>query len=89
MYEFAYCFALNGMVQWSSETANSLRQRFKDDLEEQTLIEDFIEAAQPGSFITLPSGILVFCCSVSLIDTPPAEPKTLMQVMQSTGLLDD
>lgn len=60
MFEFAYCFAIDNKVNWSSETAESLVRRTKDD-NDRASIEDFIETATPGSFIALSSGDLVFC----------------------------
>ena len=58
MYQFAYCFAIQGKVEWSSETAQSLRARVQDDERDQ--VEDFIESAKPGEHITLSSGVLIF-----------------------------
>lgn len=65
MYEFVFCFADNGQVQWSGETAHSLRQRLQainegiiDD------IEEFVVTANAGEFLKLHDGTMIFCCSM-------------------------
>jgi hypothetical protein len=68
MYEFAYCFSVNDRVQWSAETARSLRQRLENAVEasigdERSGIVEFIETASPGELITASDGTLIFRCS--------------------------
>lgn len=55
MYEFAYCFCIDGRVQWSAETAQSLERRLEGTLEEHDFLQmvEFIETARPGEFITI------------------------------------
>ena len=60
MYDFVYCFTINGKVNWSAETTTNLFQRATCDSDWQ-LIEEFTQTAEPGSFITLDSGDLIFC----------------------------
>lgn len=59
MYEFIYCFILDGKINWSAETVNSLKHQLEEN-EDSNLINDFIEKADRGDFITLKSGALVF-----------------------------
>jgi hypothetical protein len=59
-FEFAYCFAIDDHLNWSSETADSLLLRFPPEAD-RSLVEDFIESAVPGSFVILSPGELVFC----------------------------
>lgn len=60
MYDFVYCFAINGKVNWSAENTADLLQRASCDSDRE-LIEEFTQTAEPGSFITLDSGDLIFC----------------------------
>lgn len=87
MDEFVYCVACYGEVRWSSETAESLRQRLdgevSDDIEQ---LEEFLETAVPGEFVSFSTGALAFCRSRS---TPPGPPQSLMEIMNESGLLAD
>jgi hypothetical protein len=81
MYEFAYCFSINGRVQWSAETARSLQQRLKNAVEgleddELSRVLEFIETASPGEFIAASDGTLIFQFSRerALIGEPVAPP---------------
>lgn len=58
--DYAYIFSLGGSVAWSAETAESLRNRVAKTFDED-LVEDFIESnPNPGSFIVLVDGDMVF-----------------------------
>jgi hypothetical protein len=69
MYEFAYCFCIDGRVQWSAETAQSLECRLEGTLEEHDFLQvvEFIETARPGEFITMNDGTLILRSSSPLI----------------------
>lgn len=58
MYEFIYCWAMDGEVKWSSENADTLLRRIKDE-EEKTLVTEFIDDSEPGNFVSLKNGILI------------------------------
>ena len=58
MYEFIYCWAMNGEVKWSSENADTLLRRIKDD-DDKLLVAEFIEDSEPGNFISLKDGVLI------------------------------
>ena len=60
MYDFVYCFTINGKVNWLAENRANLFQRGTCDSDWQ-LIEEFAQQAEAGSFITLDSGDLIFC----------------------------
>ena len=59
MYEFIYCFAIDNKVQWSAEDAKSLLSRVTDI--DRSLVEEFVECPDAGSFIVLKSGDLIVC----------------------------
>ena len=58
MYEFIYCWAMNGEVKWSSENADTLLRRI-DNEDEKSLVSEFVEDSEPGNFISLSKGILI------------------------------
>ena len=70
MYEFAYCFDINGRIQWSAETAQSLERRLEGTLEDHEFLQvlEFIETARPGEFITMNDGTLTLRSSSPSID---------------------
>jgi hypothetical protein len=88
MYEFVFCFVINGRIEWSSETANSL-SRWLENEEDQQRGTDFIENSQPGDFVFLKKGTLIFRCAPSPIKPSPPAPRPLMDVLEDAGLLDD
>jgi hypothetical protein len=79
MSEFAYCFAIDHKVNWSSETAESLMHRMKND-DDRALTQDFIETATPGSFITISSGELVFCVKATAEPSKSLNPLEISRV---------
>jgi len=57
---YAFVFSVNGKVVWSGETAESLRSRMANTFDED-LVADFLESnPDPGSFIVLVEGDMVF-----------------------------
>jgi hypothetical protein len=83
MYEFAYCFAINDEVKLSTETASSLI-RLIQNRDEIKQVQQFIESSCLGDFLKLDSGVVIFRI------TPAAnKPRTLMEVLDEAGLLDD
>lgn len=63
MHEFAYCFAINNEVKWSAEDTNSLTRRINENEAEK--VAEFIENSEPGNFITLNDGTLLFRCAAN------------------------
>lgn len=61
---FALCFVISLKVEWSAETADSLRSRSCWELlqgGERSELEEFIEHALPGELIQFRSaGVVVF-----------------------------
>jgi hypothetical protein len=88
MYEFIYCFVIDGRINWSAETANSL-SRWVENQGDQTRLQEFLEKSQSGDFISLKSGALIFRCAPSPIKPSPPAPRPLMDVLEDAGLLDD
>lgn len=87
MDEFVYCVACHGEVRWSSETAESLRQRLEGEVSEDIeQLEEFLKTAVPGGFVSFSTGALAFCQNRGM---PPGPPKSLMEVMNESGLLAD
>lgn len=66
MYQFVYCFTINGQLNWSYETGESLIHRVTN--ENQDLVTSFIEDSQAGSFIKLKSGELIFRCAINEVN---------------------
>jgi hypothetical protein len=87
MYEFVYCFTINNRVEWSSETANSLSRWLKDEKEIEK-VTDFIESSEPGNFICLNNGALLFRCAAP-IKPQHTNPRPLGDVLEDAGLLNN
>lgn len=88
MYEFAYCYAMGGRIEWSAETANSLC-RWLENEDDQLQVADFIKNSEPGEFINLKSGALIFRCVPTPIKPAPPAPRPLMDVLEDAGLLEN
>lgn len=87
MYEFIYCFIVDGRINWSAETVNSL-DRWLEETEDRNMVNEFIHRAGSGDFITLKSGALVFRCAPTPIEITPRLPRKLGDVLNDVGLLD-
>lgn len=88
MYEFIYCFILDGRIDYSSETANSLT-RWAEDEKNRQRITDFVEYALPGDFISLTNGALIFRSAPTPLKPTPPAPRSLFDVLDDSGLLED
>lgn len=58
MYEFIYCWSMDGQVKWSKENANTLL-RLLSHKEDKSLVAEFIQDSEPGDFIILHDGVLI------------------------------
>ncbi|MDV3002519.1 MAG: hypothetical protein N5P05_004174 (plasmid) [Chroococcopsis gigantea SAG 12.99] len=86
MYEFIYCFVIDGRINWSAETVNSLDRWLEN--EDRHPVNEFIHKSNQGDFITLKSGALVFRCAPTPIEINPRQPRKLGDVLDDAGLLD-
>jgi hypothetical protein len=88
MYEFIYCFILNGRIDYSSETANSL-SRWLETEKDRERVTEFIENSLPGDFVCLTNGVLIFRSAATPIKPSPPSPRSLFDVLDDAGLLDE
>lgn len=61
--KFAYIFCLGGKCVWSGEIGTTLDRRADTDNDREEIAR-FIEACQPGDFITLSGGEIISCTSL-------------------------
>ena len=62
MKKFAYLFACNGRVEWSSETEETISRRTtKLPVKERVALTMFMKHAAMGSFMEISTGEMIFC----------------------------
>lgn len=88
MYEFMYCFVLNGRIDYSAETVNSL-SRWVEDEEDRQRVTDFILNSRSGDFICLTDGALIFRSAPTPLKPSPPAPRPLFDVLDDAGLLEE